>query len=288
MSSFSIAPAVALMLPAVWPFFLVLVALFLAGRVFSLRPDRRVFLADLSVLSGIMLVFGMFDNTALRHFFHPDRPMDGIPLLATLTFLARQIFHRFPPIYPEAATTLVGLLILLLPVLRQESLAGGIRDATLVYVIWMGVRLLYPAAPPKGIERPFLVPLFLASSALAALSPLSGSLLLGQIAGGMAAVTVAILLAALTGNVPCTAIEAGWVLGALILIGRQYVDISQVVIASLTGSLFLGAVSARFVRKIPGRFLWARHGLVIASTLAPLIIGVSETLTSLAHQGVVY
>lgn len=274
------------MLPAAGPFFLVLLVLLVLGRFPSVRPDRRVFLADLSVLSGIILVFGVFDGNALRHFFHPDRPMDGIPLLATVTFLARQLFHRLPPIYPEAATTLAGLLVLLLPVLRQETLSGAIRDASLVYAAWMGIRLLYPASgTPEGIERPFLVPLFFTSCALAALSPLSGSLLLGQLSGGMAAVTGAMVLAALTGTVSFTAIEAGWVLGALLLVGRQYVDISPAVIASLAGSLCLGAVGARLSRRIPVRFPWGRPGLVIAFTLVPLIIGLAETLTYLSRQG---
>lgn len=273
------------MLPAAGPFFLVLLLLLVLGRFPSVRPDRRVFLADLSVLSGIILVFGVFDGNALRHFFHPDRPMDGIPLLATVTFLARRLFHRLPSIYPEAATTFVGLLVLLLPVLRQETLSGAIRDAAFVYVAWMGIRLLYPADTPKSIGRPFLVPLFCTSCTLAALSPLSGSLLLGQLSGGMAAVTGAMVLASLTGAVPFTAIEAGWVLGALLLVGRQYVDISPAVIASLAGSLCLGAVGVRLSRKIPGRFPGVKQGLVIVFTLVPLIIGVAETLTSLSRPG---
>lgn len=273
------------MLPAAGPFFLVLVALLLIGRLPWVRPERRVILADLSVLSGILLVFGVFDGTALRHFFHPDRPMDGIPLLATLTFLTRLLLRRFPSIYPEAATTLAGLGLLLLPILRQESLSAAIRDAALVYGAWMGIRLLFPVVPPKGIERPFLVPLLFTSCALAALSPLSGSLLLGQLSGGMAALTGAMVLAALTKTVSFTAIESGWVLGALILVARQYVDISPVVIASLVGSLCLGAVGARLSRKIPGRFPWGRYGLVIAFSLAPLIVGVAETLTALSRQG---
>ncbi len=285
MSSFSIAPAAALMLPAAGPFFLVLVALFLVGRFPSVRPDRRVFLADLSVLSGILLVFGVFDSPSLRHFLHPEQPLDWIPLLASATFSVRNLFSRLPSPVIEAVMTLTGLLILLMPLLRQGELPGGAREVALIYAAWMAIRLLYPVGNISGDDRMFLIPLLLATGALSLISPLSGSLLLGQLAGGMAAVTGAMVLAALTGTVPFTAIEAGWVLGALLLVGWQYVDIAGIVVGSLAGSLFLGAVSARLVRKIPGRFLWGRYALVIACTLALLIIGVARTLKTLKDQG---
>lgn len=273
------------MLPAAGPFFLVLVSLFLVGRFVSVRPEKKIILSDLVILSGVLVVFGVFDSASLRHFFRPDRPMDWIPLLATATFAVRTLFSHLPSIAPEAGTTFAALLILLLPLLRQTDLSGGTREALLIYVVWMAIRLVYPTDPRAGIDRIFLLPLFLAAGSLSILSPLSGSLLLGQLAGGMAAVTGAMALAAFSGKVTLSPIEAGWVLGALLLIGRQYVDISQTVTGLLAGSLFLGGVSARLVRKIPAMPLWGKSLLVIALTLLPLIAAIIETLKTLKEQG---
>jgi hypothetical protein len=169
------------------------------------------------------------------------------------------------------------VLLLLSPILVRTTFSDGALETCLVFGLWGFVRLSFPVDREKGLGGTFLLPLFLTSSVLSGFSALSGSLLVGQISAGVAGVFGAILLAGRIGGVRPSAIEAGWRLGAILVIGRQYVDIDPVVIGSLVLSLILGAAGERLIRK--RHQMTSRQGgaLVAAFSLAPLIVALAKT-----------
>ena len=284
MESLSITPAIALMRPALLPFLLVLVLL----MVLRLLPERwrlTALLPDLVVLAGILFLFKLFDPDSIRHFFNPNRPMDWIPLLATSTFALRTILPRTASLLSQAGILLVSLTILTLPLLRQVSLEKGMISLLLTFAPWIGIRALYPADARRGIDATYLLPPFFTAAAFSFISPLSGSLLLGQLSGGLAALFGAMLLSSWKGGVRVSVIESGWVMGALLVIGLDYVDISLKVILWLAGALMLGAAGGRLSNRIRGLGEGQKAALVSGLTGLPLVAAVVVTLSDLKNQG---
>lgn len=284
MESLSITPAIALMRPALLPFLLVLVFL----MVLRLLPERwrsTALLPDLVVMAGILFLFGLFDPASIHHFFNPNRPMDWIPLLTSSIFVLRTILPRTSSLLSEAGILLVSLTILTLPLLRQVSLEQGMISLLLTFTPWIGIRALYPADARRGIDATYLLPPFFTAGALSFISPLSGSLLLGQLAGGLAALFGAMALASWTGGVRVSAIESDWVMGALLVIGLDYVDISLKVILCLAGALMLGAVGVRLSNRIRGLRKGRKAALVSGFAGLPLIAAVLVALDDLKNQG---
>ncbi len=284
MESLSITPAIALMRPALLPFLLVLVLL----MVLRLLPERwrlTALLPDLVVLAGILFLFGLFDPDSIRHFFNPNRPMDWIPLLATSTFSLRTIPPRTASLLSQAGILLVSLTILTLPLLRQVSLEKGMISLLLTFAPWIGIRALYPADARRGIDATYLLPPFFTAAAFSFISPLSGSLLLGQLSGGLAVLFGAMLLSSWKGGVRVSAIESGWVMGALLVIGLDYVDISLKVILWLAGALMLGAAGGRLSNRIRGLGEGQKAALVSGLTGLSLVAAVVVTLSDLKNQG---
>ncbi|MCL4485891.1 MAG: hypothetical protein M1537_06110 [Nitrospirae bacterium] len=284
MESLSIAPAVALMRPALFPFLLVLAFLILSGFL----PERlrsQALLPDLVVLSGLLLSFFLFDPGSIENFFNPARPMDWIPLLATATFLLRTILPPARTLLSQALLLLASLLLLMLPLLRQEPLFKGLASLAWIYGPWIGIRALYPADGAKGLDTTFLLPPFFTAAAFSFLSPLSGSLLIGQLAGGLASVFGAMALASWTGKIRVSAIEPGWMLGALLVIGLAYADISAEIISCLAGSLFFGALAGRFSKRFRGGGEWRKTVFVAGFSCLPLVAGILVALKNLKNQG---
>ncbi len=284
MESFSITPAVALMRPALLPFILVLLLL-MGVRLLPEKWRSTALLPDLVVMAGILFLFDLFDPAAIRHFFNPNRPMDWIPLLATSTFALRAILPRTPSLLSETGLLLVSLAILTLPLLRQVPLEKGMISLLLTFTPWIAIRALYPADARQGIDATYLLPPFFTAAAFSFISPLSGSLLLGQLSGGLAALFGAMALASWAGGVRVSAIESGWVLGALLLIGLDYVEISLKVILCLAGALMLGAVAGRLSNRIRGIGGGRRAAFVGGFTALPLVAAIVVTLSDLKNQG---
>ena len=289
--SLSMPPALAFLLPATGPFIVVLcltvLVRFLAWKhpQKTVPPSRLLRIGDAIALSGLLLDFGILDPDALHHFLTPDRPLDSVPLLVSVVFLFRLLFVRLPPVLPETTALFFGLWLLLSPVLKQTTLREGAFETVTVLGLWGFLRLLFPVDPKTGLDNLFLVPLFLASSALSAFSALSGSLLVGQIAAGVAAVMAVPLLAGGNHRIPCSGIEAGWALGALLVIARQYADLSPLVTGSLVLSLILGAAGARRIRTIPTLSSWKKTVLVSGVALLPLLAGAVRTILSFSADG---
>ncbi|MDA8150432.1 MAG: hypothetical protein M0041_04765 [Nitrospiraceae bacterium] len=284
METLSITPAVALMYPAAFPFIVVLLLLPSLRFLPTKWQPRTLLIPDLIVLLGIILPFALFDPESIRHFFDPNRPMDWIPLLTLATFFVRNIVPPASRLLAESGAMLAGLLLLTLPLLRQESLTQGALSLSLTFAAWLAIRFSYPVDRIRGLDPVSLLPLFLTSASLAALSPLSGSLLLGQLAGGLSAVFLAMCLAAPLGT-RASGIEPGWMLGALLVIGLRYVDISADVIGFLALSLFIGGVAGRLL-SLRGRTGTGKRVLIVTGlSLLPLAAGIFEALKDLKNQG---
>lgn len=290
--SLSMPPALAFLLPETGPFFLVLFSTLLfrilvhKTRSQPLSPSATRWISDTLALSGLLLDFGLLDPEALRHFFTPDRPLDSVPLLVSSVFLLRHLFFRLPSFLPEATALFFSLWLLLSPVLKQTTLREGAFETLTVLGLWGFLRFLFPVDKKTGLDGLFLVPLFLTAAALSAFSALSGSLLVGQISAGVAAVLAGLILSGgRKSQIPFSGIECGWALGALLVIGRQYVDLSLLATGSLILSLIFGAAAARRIRTIPTLSVWKKTALVAGLTFAPLLVGAIQTFRSFSIDG---
>jgi len=290
METLAIVPALTLMLPALGPFLLTLILLLGVRRVAPGRPLLRTFLEDFSILAGILLAFGLFDPASLVHFANPERPMDWIPDLAGATFLSRTVFSlafplRINSLFAEMVSIMAGSLILLFPLLRQHSLQSGLGLLTLTSLVWISVRLFFPGRRGAGLDPALLLPVLLVSGTLSLVSPLSGSLLLGQLAGGLAAVLAAILFFSLMTGTRVSGIETGITLGALVVIGRQYAEIPLPIIAGLLVALAAGSLGNRIFsgsRRLPK---WAILLLPAFLSIIPLGGAILYAVKNLQSSG---
>ena len=239
METLSILPAIDLMLPAAIPFLLTALLLLTLSRL-SL-PKTWHFTGDLTVVLGILVTFFVFDRPAIIHLFNPSRPMDWIPGLVLLSFASRRLFKKIHPLVSQSLMITLSTEILLFPLLHQ-NLSSGLSLFAEILGLWLPVQALTLRNEASGVSRATLVPLFLTTGALGALSPLSGSLLLGQLAGGLAAVWLAMILAG-SRRISLSGIEPGIALGSLLLVARQYVDISFIVVGALYMALLTGVLS---------------------------------------------
>ncbi|MGC8499668.1 MAG: hypothetical protein ACP5OS_00635 [Leptospirillia bacterium] len=281
MDSLSIIPAIDLMKPAVIPFAITAGLLFILGRLSFDQRKRR--LPDLAALKGVLLVFFLFDRQSILHLFDPERPMDWIPALALAAFVARILSGRLRPWVVESLTIGVSSFILLFPLLHR-AVGKDLLLFPAVLALWLLAHHAARREGATGIGRAALLPLFLSSATLGALSPLSGSLLLGQLSGGLAAVWLAMILIR-PGLLPLSGVEPGIALGGLLLIAREYVEIPPVVVGALYGAILLGLLSDRLLAhrtRLP-----AGVRLFLPSLLSLVFIGVAvmETLRLLQSTG---
>ncbi|EAY57086.1 MAG: Hypothetical protein C75L2_00450031 [Leptospirillum sp. Group II 'C75'] len=289
--SLSLSPAQAFLLPATGPFFLVVFLTFFVrllvrtARGIPFSPPVRLRIGEAIGLSGILLDFGLLDPDALHHFFTPDRPLDSVPLLVCVVFLLRLVFFRLPAVLPETTALFFSLWLLLSPVLKQTTLREGFFETLAVLGVWAFVRFLYPVDRTTGLDRLFFVPLVLAAAALSAFSALSGSLLVGQISAGVAAVLAGQSLFGGKNRIPSSGVACGWALAALLVIGRVDVDLSPLVTGSLVVSLILGAAAARRIRTLPTLPVWKKTVLVAGVALVPLLVGAVRTIQSYSADG---
>lgn len=267
MDTLSVIPAIDLMKPALIPFALTAGLLFLLGR--QAKGLEKPFLPDLSALAGVLLVFFLFDRQAILHFFDPARPMDWLPALLLFAFVFRAFSGRTRPWIVESLAVGVSSFILLFPLLHRAS---G-RDLLLlpeVLLLWLLATYAARRDEPSGIGRPALLSLFLSTATLGALSPLSGSLLLGQLSGGLASIWLAMILVR-PGRLPLSGVEPGIVLGGLLLIALEYVEIPFVVVGSLYGAILLGLLSDRLLARQSR--LPAKVRLFLPSLISLVFIG---------------
>ena len=279
MDTLSILPAVDLMLPSAIPFLATALLLWIFSRIPAARSWPLT--GDLIVLSGILLVFFVFDRPSILHLAAPSRPMDWIPALVLLSFASRWLLKNRPPRIPESLTLSISAIVLLFPLLHRRPSAG-----TLLLVEVLGLWLLAQTLPLRsresGLDRAVLAPIFLTTATLGALSPLSGSLLLGQLAAGLAAVWLAMILAG-SGRLSLGGAEPGIALGGLLLVGREYVEISFYVIGALYLALLSGALTHRILSRRPT--LPAALRALLPSLVSLLFLGLAAVKTLQSSSG---
>ncbi len=243
METLSILPAIHLMLPAAIPFLLTTLLLLTLSRLPQQKTWR--FSGDLALVLGIIVIFLVFDRLAIIHLFNPSRPMDWIPALVLLSFVSRHLLKKIHPLASQSLVIILSAVVLLFPLLRQNPTSGLILFAETLG-LWLLAQALTSRNDASAINRSTLLPLFLTTGTLGALSPLSGSLLLGQLAGGLAAIWLAMILIG-SRRIFLSGIEPGIALGSLLLVARQYVDISFLVVGALYMAILAGALSDRLL-----------------------------------------
>lgn len=291
METLAIVPALTMMLPALGPFLLTLVLLAGFGHLNRFRPFFRI-PDDFAVLSGILLTFGLFDPASLTHFSDPERPMDWIPDLVTGTFLVRTLLSRVSGSRLLATATELGAiaasgLIILLPLMRQRSLVSGIVLFVLAFLVWVSLRLSFIPTSKGNVPSSLLLSAFLILATLSLISPLSGSLLLGQLSGGLAAVLAASLVFSLLKGSTVSGVEPGLALGALVLIGRYYAEIPVPVVASLLSAFPAASLGQYLAKRIPGRTRIGRLGQVLLPALfsiLPLSVAIAIAVRTLSSS----
>ena len=281
MDTLSILPAVDLMLPAALPFLSTALLLWIVPRIPGVKSWSAT--GDLIVLSGILLAFFVFDRPSIIHLANPSRPMDWIPALALLTFAARRLLSALHPLISDILTVTISAFILLYPLLHRHMFSGMALLAEILG-LWLLVQILPFRHKGTGLDRAVLTPLFLTTATLAALSPLSGSLLLGQLAGGLAAVWLAMILAG-SSRTPLAGAEPGIALGGLLLVGREYVDISLYVTGTLYAALLSGILTHRLLLRFP--FFRSSFRTLLPGIISLLFLGLAivKTIQSSAGAG---
>jgi hypothetical protein len=292
METLAIVPALTMMLPALGPFLLTLALLAGFRHLSRFRPFFRI-PDDFAILAGILLSFGLFDPSSLTHFADPERPMDWIPDLVTGTFIVRTLLSRGSGSRLLATITELGAIassvfILLLPLMRQRSLASGLVLFVLAFLVWISLRLSFIPTCKGNAPSSLLLPVFLILAALSFISPLSGSLLLGQLSGGLAAVLAASLVIALFRSLTLSGIEPGLALGALVLIGRYYAEIPFPVVATLLSAFPAASLGQYLALRIPGRTRTGRLGQFLLPALFsvfPLLVAIAIAVRTLSSSG---
>ncbi|MGC8528799.1 MAG: hypothetical protein ACP5OP_01180 [Leptospirillia bacterium] len=252
MDTLSILPAIDLMRPAAIPFLLTVFLLLTLSRFWQSIPKTWRFTGDLTVVLGILVTYFVFDRPAIIYLFTPSRPMDWIPALVLISFISRHLLKKIPSLLFQLLMITLSTVILLFPLLHQNLTSGFILVAEILG-LWLLAQSLTLQNEETGVSRVTLVPIFLTTVTLGALSPLSGSLLLGQLAGGLAAIWLAMILAG-PPRVFLSGVEPGIALGSLLLIARQYVDLSFIVVEALYLATLAGVLMDRILSlQVPPR-----------------------------------
>lgn len=297
MESLAILPALTLMLPAVAPFLATFFLLWFFRKFCSTSRVRHIRAAsrtpfdpgEIAVLGGILLAFGLFDPPSILSFSNPERPMDWIPDLLVAEVLSRTLasffFGQSRSPFPPGITAIPFIVpILLWPLLRQKSGTEAWTLSLATLVSWIALHFSVIAGDKEDRSRSRLLLLLLATLTFTTISPLSGSLLLGQLGGGLSAVMTATLLFSLLTKTSAPLTECALSLGALLLIGFFYAEIPFPVIGLLLLALIAGGLGGRILRRtpLPG---WAAFLLFLALSGVPLGLAVVDALRSMPSSG---
>lgn len=295
MESLAILPALTLMLPAVAPFFTTLFLLWIfrrfrcTSRTRNTGADSRKLFdpGEIAVLAGILLAFGLFDPASILSFTNPERPMDWIPDLLVAEVLSRTLasffFRKSRSSFPPGITAIPFIvLILLWPLLRQKSGTEAWTLSLTTLVSWIALHFFVIAGDKdkEDRSRSRLLLLLLATLTFTAISPLSGSLLLGQLGSGLSAVMTATLLFSIVTKTSAPLSESALSLGTLLLIGFFYAEIPFPVIGLLLLALFAGGLGGRILHRtpLPG---WGAFLLFLILSGVPLGLAVANALRSM-------
>lgn len=213
------------------------------------RLGRRM--ASLAIPAAFLAgYFGVYSNFT----FPPTTVMSWLPwfLLAfvAIEFLPDGMKRGGAVRFGQVLVSGGAAVLLLWPILRHEALPVAATTIAAVTVLW--AFSWAATASPRVARLPFAVVLLVASMALAAAAPLSGSILLGQMGASLAvAVGAAVLIARLTGIAALLdgAPAAIFILGVLLVDLRFYAGAPEEVAVGVLASVAAGLVASVIVRR---------------------------------------
>lgn len=249
------------LLPFVLSFAVGMGGRWLLGRL-GLRPERRSVAGALALAGAFLFALRTLNGAFV---WPPAQALDWLPMLlaAGLALFAVDDYHDFPArlrVGLQGLFALVAAGLLLLPLLEQD--AGALAALPLIGGVWLAVWFHVDGRTPRALGP--ATALFVVAVGNAAVAVLTGSVLLGQLSGALAAALGACLLAGLIRREPLlghAGVATGVIaLGILLLAERYYAELPLSVLALLLSAFALSAVFSIRHRRGPWRLrdgLWA-------------------------------
>ncbi len=242
----------------------------MSSRFFSQGAPRLASaIAGLAVpaafLAGYFAVYRDFT-------FPPATVLSWVPWFIVALIIATPLANLGGASRVAALAILVaasGTAVLLWPILGREPPSAAWAAWALAAVVWSALWILSGA--PRVGGAPFAAIALVVSAGLAVVAPLSGSILLGELAATLAAALVAnLILNPFSGSLRLSGAGRAtttFVLGALVLDLRFFAGVGTGVVGAFVASVALG-LSAQFaVRRYRREGSWA----VLAPAFAALI-----------------
>ncbi|WP_297447213.1 hypothetical protein [Acidiferrobacter sp.] len=233
-------------------------------------------LAGLAVPAAFLA--GYFE--AYRDFtFPPTTVLSWVPWFVLLLAMAASLRGWTDGAILRPALSILaaacGAAVLLWPILGRETFDMALPVWAVVAAVWS---TLWVVSGLRGVGRPsFLAVSFITSGGLAVVAPLSGSILLGELAATLAVALGASLI--LAGPVACSLVsDAGrattaFILGALLLDLRFYAGAGEATIGAFMASVAVGLIAAVAIGRSRREGSWAVLGSAVCA-LIPVVIAV--------------
>ena len=211
--------------------------------------------------------------------FPPATVLSWVPwfvvALAVAIPLARRIGVGFMVIALPILVAASATAVLLWPILGRDPPFMAVPLWAAATAVWSTLWLI--SGLRDVARRPLASVSLVASAGLAVVAPLSGSILLGELAAVLAVALVAIVIQAGPGGTPDLS-DAGrattaFVLGALVLDLRFYAGAGAGIIMALVASLTIGLATSLAIRRYPFKGPWVVLAPAIAASI-PVAVAV--------------
>jgi hypothetical protein len=221
--------------------------------------------------------------------FPPATVLSWVPwfvvALAVATPLARRIGAPFMVIALPILVAASATAVLLWPILGRDPPFVAVPLWAAAAAVWS---TLWVISGVRDVGRwPFAAVSLIASAGLAVVAPLSGSILLGELAAALAVALVATVILAGFSGVPGLS-DAGrattaFVLGALALDLRFYAGAGAGIIVAFVASLTVGFATSVAIRRYPFKQPWLVLAPAIAASI-PVVVAVGIAFRA-SHMG---
>ncbi len=250
----------------------------MSSRFFSRgAPPLAAAIAGLVVpaafLAGYFAVYRDFT-------FPPATVLSWVPWFIVALLIAAPVASRAGGVSTRAALAILvaasGTAALLWPILEREPLSVALATWALAAAAWSALWVL---ADARGVgDAPFAAIALIVSAGLAVVAPLSGSILLGELAATLAVALVASLilngLSKSPGLSGAGRANIAFVLGALVLDLRFYAGVGAGIVGAFVASFALGLGAEFAVRRYRRAGPWAVLAPVLAASI-PVVAAVT-------------
>ena len=195
--------------------------------------------------------------------FPPATVLSWVPWFIVALVVATPLLSRIggAPLAPALAILVAAsaTAVLLWPILGRESPTAALATWVLAAAAWSVLWVLSDA--PRVGGAPFAAIALIVSAGLAGVAPLSGSILLGELASTLAVALVASVILNPLGGSPGLSgagrATTAFVLGALVLDLRFYAGVGAGVVGAFVASVALGLAAHLVVRRSRREGPWA-------------------------------